>query len=172
MIRKFLCLHAMSLSIVILSLSAYSSEINDRKGFFLGFGAGGSAVSSSNGTEPSLLNIGLRIGGAITENIILMAETYNVVSSPNDVDGLVVHFSSQFFVKDNFYIRPGIGAGGGKDFDEDFNFIFSAVTSLGHEFRLGKYFALSPEVKVNYFHQGNGTDFFSYGVDLGFLWYF
>lgn len=170
--KNFFASCILCFSLALLSSSAHSEELNKRKGFFLGFGAGGSAVSSSDGTEASFLNTGFRIGGGINENIILMAETYWVVSSPNDVDGLVAHFSSQMFVKDNFYVRPGIGVGGNKDFDEDFNFSFSAVTSLGHEFRLGKRFAISPEIKLNYFHQGNGTDFFSYGVDLGFLWYF
>lgn len=110
-----------------------------------------------------------------------MAETNNAVSSN---DGLTVthgslNFAAQFFLQDNFYVRPGIGVASLQVDGSDGTFSFSASSdagfnaslSAGYEFRLTKRFALSPEGTFTY-SSIEGSSVTHYGVKAALQWYF
>ncbi|HMQ10303.1 MAG TPA: outer membrane beta-barrel protein [Oligoflexia bacterium] len=173
---------ALSLVLLFMMGSAYAQDYVDRKGFFLGFSLGGGSLNIDGGDykEGAFLG-GIRIGGGISENILLMAETNNAIT---DEDGVTVthgslNFAAQFFLNGNFYLRPGIGFASLQIDGDDGTFSFSATSdagfnaclSAGYEFRLGKRFALSPEATFSY-SSIEGSDVTHYGLKAAFQWYF
>lgn len=171
------------LFLVMATLVAFSpretaaEEKTDRKGFLIGFDVGGGAVRfGDDGTHGALLG-GLKIGGGITERILLMYEETSSVGLASNLPSLSTGLlSAQFFVLDSYYVRPGVGFGwqerdvaGGGTLLTDLG--FTAGLAVGREWRLTRRFALSPEAKFGYARIEGHSDF-SYGAAVDLRWYF
>ncbi|MCI5072546.1 autotransporter domain-containing protein [bacterium] len=162
--------------------SVHAQEYTDRKGFFIGFSLGGGGLNVDGGDYRKGAYLGgLRIGGGISEDILLMAETNNAIG---EEDGLTVthgslSFAAQFFFRDNFYVRPAIGIAtlqvdgseGSFSFSSTSDAGFNASVSAGYEFRLSKRFALSPEITYAYSSVESIT-VSHYGAKAALQWYF
>lgn len=161
---------------------------NDRQGFFLGLGVGGGVLSVSGDGESETKGaflIDTKIGGGINENVLLMYDGSSTITQIHGVDFTVytAPFAVQWFFADNFYIRPGIGLSfarasqdiNGVNFSADSGVSIGIDMAGGYEFRLGKYFSLSPELVYHYAHIssdfGNGNSHVV-GVNASMMWYF
>lgn len=155
-------------------------ERNSREGFFLGFGLGGGGIHAGN------LNRGagfgnFRIGGGVSEKLLVMGETLSSSTKKNGVttSANALHLSSQIFITNRFFARPGIGVSvlnsstttGATTTTYSSDAGLSFILTEGYEFRFGKSFALSPEATFNYARVDN-TNVMNYGVVIGALWYF
>lgn len=158
-----------------------SAEMNARKGFFIGFNLGGGVLDPENVDSEGAFFGGIRIGGGLSEDLILMGETSNSIVDQNNVDyGIyTVNFSAQYFVQETgFFVRPGVGfavvdaqTNVGPINVSNTEGGLSLVGNVGYEFRLGKTFALTPEFNYGY-ARVDGTNFNRYGATLGFTFYF
>lgn len=154
-----------------------AAELTERKGFVIGFDLGGGRVHFNGGGSSSAFMAGIKIGGGISEHVLLLAEFFDAQGIRDDSASLVgLLFSSQIFLPLDFYVRPGIGFGyakvklpGGATVTSDNG--FAAGFAFGHEWRLTKRFAFSPEAKFDYARIEGGNNF-AYGATMDLRWYF
>ena len=172
------------LAIAMLSASSLSwasswGGQNDRKGFFLGFGIGGGGIHLKGLNKGAGL-FNLRIGGGITDDILLMYEGTSSYTRDNGVDIVVTNstVAAQFYLVDNFYIRPGIGVSFGVTLSSNSKASIGADLTVGYEFRIGRYFAVGPELTYQYSRirtssaLGINTNSHTYGAQAALQWYF
>lgn len=132
----------------------YAKDLTSRRGFVIGFDLGGGGVHFGGGENSSAFLAGVKIGGGISEHVLLLGEFFDAQGIRDDSATLVgLLFSSQIFLPLDFYIRPGVGYGygdaktpSGATVTSDKG--FAAGFAFGHEWRLTKRFALSPEAKL------------------------
>lgn len=147
----------------------------DRKGFFLGFGpyVGGEV----NEIEQVAGGLEFRIGAGITDKTLIYAENNFVATNKYFLNYFAydLQVKAQHFFYEGFYANLGAGFSVGNVSFSTISLItkagFSASGGLGYEFRLGKRFAIGPEVAVYYRRLGG----FNYVVPAGILhmnWYF
>jgi hypothetical protein len=157
--------------------SVYAKDVTSRKGFVIGFDLGGGAAHFGGGGNSGAFMFGMKIGGGLSEHVLLLAEFFDAQSARNDSASLTgVLFSSQFFLPLDFYVRPGVGFGygkvklpGGASVSSDNG--FAAGFAFGHEWRPTRRFSLSPEIKADYL-RFEGLNNFAYGAVLDLRWYF
>ncbi|MFH1016595.1 MAG: hypothetical protein V1798_00255 [Pseudomonadota bacterium] len=170
-------LFALSFAFGLMSRWAIADEPvrEPRQGFFLGFDVGGGGITL-NGLDRGAFLGGIKIGGGVSEKVLLMGETSGAATSiDGDTVGISgIYFATQWFFADNFYVRPGVGfavlrtASGHISAESDAG--FSAAAAVGYEFRLTKRFAMSPEAKGSYARiQGGNVG--AYGAALDLRWY-
>lgn len=161
---------------------------NDRKGFFLGFGVGGggtningSGVSRTRGAFIS----DLKIGGGITEDILLMYDGFFAYTKIEGVNFELFTFpvALQWYAYKDFYIRPGVGISyaeasttvSGVNISTTSKVSVAAQLATGYDFRFGKYFALSPELVYFYDHirsSLSNANAHTFGAQASFMWFF
>jgi hypothetical protein len=135
-------------------------EISPRKGIFLGVGLGGGGMSflqSGSSVTKGAALVNIRVGLGLNERLLVMAENHEAATS---IDGEMhavgtLSVAAQYFVKDGFYVRPGIGIAiahtrNPMDLSQDLSTQvgFSILGAAGYEFRRGQHFALSPEIEL------------------------
>lgn len=151
-----------------------AAEKNSRKGFTFGLGVGPGYLHSSSGGSGFGMMGDLRFGFGISEQFLVFLEQ-NTALGFNIIDeGIRSSFSvsSQIFLTSDsgFYLRPSVGVGMiGNFFNGGVGITGGLV--VGHEWRLGKSFALSPELQFDYLRAG-GANHYNYGAVLDLRWYF
>jgi hypothetical protein len=190
--KKYL-LTVLSLVVLFSASMAEAKQLengqNDRKGFLIGLGAGVGFLDLNyvGFNENKAAFVGdVKIGGGITEDILLMYDGSVVDTQINGTDVMIYNFpvAVQWFFADNFYVRPGIGlsiATASQNFSGTTVSITSQTSfgvdfAAGYEFRFGRYFALSPEIVYHYSYirdstYGNGNAN-TVGGQASLLWYF
>lgn len=158
---------------VFYSPEILAGEKNSRKGFTFGLGVGPGYLQSGFGGSGFGMMGDLRFGFGISEQFLIFLEQ-NSAFGFNITDGIRTSFSvaSQIFVTPDsgFYLRPSVGVGGiGNFFDGGAG--IAGGLAVGHEWRLGKSFALSPELQFDYLRAG-GANHYNYGAVLDLKWYF
>jgi hypothetical protein len=178
--------------LVFCSRTSFADQLengkNDRKGFFIGFGLGGGALNlraaGTSETKGAFIS-DLKIGGGITEDILLMYDGSYQYTKINGVTFQVTTtpVAVQWYPIKNWYIRPGVGfsyvkasanvAGVNISATSDVSYAFDFAS--GYDFRFGKYFALSPEFVYHYDHVrsdlSNGH-INSFGAQASCVWFF
>ena len=156
-------------------VSGEKKDRTDRKGFVIGLDLGGGGGQIGDENMGALLG-GNIIGGGITERILLLAESPFAVGFRSGApSAYAILFAAQFFVTDEFFVRPGLGFGfatitvNNRLISSESG--FAGALATGYELRLTKRFALSPEVKVIYL-RAEGFNNFSIGVAADLRWYF
>ena len=160
----------------------------DRKGFMLGFGLGAGAAHFQGGGDSDNKAVFLsdvRIGGGLTEKILLMCNSSVDYSRFDSVNLMLFHsdVAAQFFVWEGFFLRPSLGISksrastdiGGTTYAVSGKWSFGGSLATGYEFRFGKYFALSPELLYRYTRiRGNidNANAHAVGAQAGLTWYF
>lgn len=169
--------------VVLVSLTSFTAKAGDvertsRQGFFIGFdlGGGGVHIGSPAANTGAMLG-GLKIGGGFNEKFLLMYEGASAATFRNDeAAGYASLLSGQFFLTDQFYVRPGLGFAvttykSGPSTTTTSKAGLGLGFATGYEMRLTKRFALSPEAKVDY-ARTNGHNNTAYGVSVDLRWYF
>ena len=154
-----------------------SADRSDRKGFIISLDVGGGGLHLGGGRDLGAFLGGFKIGGGISERILLLAEDTTGIGFAGDVPSIEgIFFAPQFFATDSFYVRPGFGfgfaegdVGGGRTLSTDLG--FAAGFAAGYEWRLTKRFAISPEAKFNYLRV-EGDNNYSFGVVADLRLYF
>ncbi len=147
----------------------------DRKGFFLGFGPyiGGEVnriKQVAGGAE-------LRIGGGLTDKTLLYAENNFIYTNKYALNYYAYDLQAkiQHFFYEGLYANLGVGFSVAS---ASFSTIFLDTKvglglsgGLGYEFRVGKKFAISPEVAVYYRRLGGENYVVPAGI-MNMSWYF
>lgn len=161
---------------------AAEPDPDSRKGFFIGAGVGGGAMTLGSSTNSVTRGAGLlnvKVGIGLTEKLLLMGEHISMGTSIyNDFHGVAAFsFSAQYFATEQLYFRPGVGFAVGYtrnvwnvSSSHSSEIGFETHLATGWEFRWGGAFALSPELLVSYTHIA-GYNLFGYGPLLTFNWY-
>lgn len=172
------------LSAAVLLLAPFSAiaqedAFSERKGFILGFDAGG-GYEYYNLTKTSGLSVGvgsIKAGWGLSEKILLLAEMgYSVGSKDKMPSMLLTYLAPQIFATDSFYVRPELGFAYGRvektsGAAKENGYGLSAGLASGYEFRLTKRFALSPEVQFRYARVEGGNAYIT-GAYADLRWYF
>jgi len=161
-----------------------------REGFLFSFGVGGGAVRFSNPDflRGSALNFGLRMGYGFSDRFQLFgdfsADAAFYSGSRELTNWLVTLRGQTVLIGDTLGngLNLNLGFGlGGVTINTGFGDFSSAaapalVAGLSYDARVGRHFALSPEIYFSYHKVPNGPGFagdqlWATGLRLNFLWY-
>ncbi len=163
--------------------SLTKNKFNDRKGFLIGVGPilGGEV----NTVDQVGGGLELRVGYGFNERYLLYYEGDTFFTQKSGVSYFFedVQAKGQAFIWKNLYGDLGLGFTIGNQKVEGVNFfgnnVDESTTSvgfvlsfgIGYEFRLTRYFSISPEFAFNYRHVG-GLNFVTPGLIVNCGWYF
>jgi len=163
-----------------------------REGFLFSFGLGGGAVrfSDPNYLRGSALNFGLRMGYGFSDRFQLFgdfsADTAFYPQSRELTNWLVTLRGQTVLIGDTvgngLNLNLGFGLGGvtinnnGFGPDVSLGAAPAVVAGLSYDARVGRHFAVSPEVYFSYHQVPNGPGFaddqlWAAGLRLNFVWY-
>jgi hypothetical protein len=171
----------------------YSAVRRDaREGFLFSFGLGGGAVRFSDPTFPGrggALNFGLRMGYGFSDRFQLFGDfSADAAFYPRgrELTNWLVTLRGQTVLLgdtlgNGLNLNLGFGLGGitindGVGPDVSSGAAPALVAGLSYDARVGRHFALSPEIYFSYHKVPNGPGFaddqlWAAGVRLNFLWY-
>lgn len=161
-----------------------------REGFLFSFGLGGGSVrfSQRDFLRTGALNFGLRMGYGFSDRFQLFGDfsaDAGFYSQNRQLTNWLVTLRGQTVLigdtaGNGLNLNLGFGLGG-VTYDAGFGEISSAaapavVAGLSYDARVGRYFALSPELYFSYHKVPNGPgleddQIWSTGLRLNFLWY-
>ena len=161
-----------------------------REGFLFSFGLGGGSVRYSNPDflRTGALNFGLRMGYGFSDRFQLFGDfsaDAGFYDRNRQLTNWLVSLRGQTVLigdtaGNGLNLNLGFGLGG-VTYDNGFGEISSAaapalVAGLSYDARVGRYFALSPELYFSYHKVPNGPGFaddqiWATGLRLNFLWY-
>lgn len=170
--------------------SASSRELSSRKGFIFTLEIPGVGISYHEDQDDGpvfSMAAALRFGYGISERFVLFLEQASSIGPMGDMnrfDEEAIIFWSlsvgvQYFLisKQNFFMTPKVGMGWGEVWNESNRGPrdregagFAGGLGVGHEWRLGKSFALSPELRFDYYNTHGAHAYFS-GLVLNLQWY-
>ncbi|GLB52485.1 hypothetical protein NBRC110019_15250 [Neptunitalea chrysea] len=165
----------------------------ERKGFVIGLGISGGAISISD-TETgqdfdkgqgSLSLPNIKLGYMVNERLAVLLNTSGMIYSQNEYDRSFETFlpSVQYWVKNNLWISGGIGLAIDMpalydvedNLNDDFNAGCAVGLSVGHEIYQQKNFAIDLQLQTTAgrtFFKGDGhRDAATISVGVGFNWY-
>lgn len=162
--------------------SAPTPLLNSRKGFILGLGIGGGGMHLGSGRnfDKGAVIGGIRVGGGLTERLLIMGETFTAWTKDNGVHTYIstINFSTQYFFINNFYIRPGVGLSvlstsrtvGSTTTTTESDTGLSVLNAIGYELRVEKNIGFSPEININY-DRVDGVNAINYGGMISVMLY-
>ncbi len=175
--KRFVVLALIASSLLCIpAVASEDYDVKQRQGLFFAFDLGG-GILSYNGSNQMAFALGLKIGGGINEHILIMGEHFTAIADVNGPENIFSggFLSSQFFLFEGLYFRPGIGVAvarariGDTTYSSGLGFAF--LLAGGYELRLGSSFSLSPEIKFAYTKVEQGSfNPYEFGLDL--RWYF
>ena len=190
MTKRISCLMMLvaALAIFLPNISRAEYDGNSRHGFTIGLGAGGGILNirggGTNNTKGSFLG-DIKIGYGLNDTMLIL---YNGSYQYTKINGVslsvyTVPVALQWFVYNDWYIRPGVGitwasasvTAGGVTLTANTSASLGLDFATGYEFRMGKSFALSPEAVYHYSHlraAGANGHINSFGAQVSALWYF
>jgi hypothetical protein len=172
--------------------SPYQVRHDAREGFLFSFGIGGGAVrySDPNYLRGGALNFGLRLGYGFSDRFQLFgdfsADEAFYAGSRNVTNWLVTLRGQTVLIGDTLgnglNLNLGFGVAGitindnGSYYDYSLGAAPAVVAGLSYDARVGRRFALSPELYLSWHPVPNGAgvpddNFWSTGLRLNFLWY-
>ncbi len=182
-----------ALILVSFILEAQEKEVANRKGFVIGLGIGGGAISVSDADTSQDFDKGqgaltvpnLKIGLMLNKKIALLLNTSGMIYSYNDYDRSfeTILPSIQYWMGENWWLNGGIGLAIDmpalydiKDkMNDDFNLGCGIGLSSGYELYKKDNFALDFQLQTTLgrtFLKGDGyRDAATISIGVGFNWY-
>lgn len=152
--------------ISFITFPAFGQDQNthQRTGFGISFGVGAGSASADcficdSDSETSVSSY-VRIGGYIGPRVFLSGESNAWIDSENDVDQLLGFYTATALwypsESSGFFLKGGVGFSiyFAEDFSDEITGTASGITiGLGHDFRVGRNFSLTPY--LNYLESSN-----------------
>ena len=173
--HKIFSLFFLVLVTTTFSTSLHAEDLQNRKGFFLGFGpyVGGEV----NRIDQIIGGLEFRIGGGLTDKTLLFVENNGIYTHKDYVNYVAydLQLKIQQFLYEGLYINVGSGLSVGNANFAGISLAtkvgFGVSSGLGYEFRVGKSFAISPEAAF-YYRRLDGLSYIVPAAILNMSWYF